>query len=474
MSGVINLLPLSRALPTLTMTRNFSVSSSKLASSNYPPGPQAKHFPIRTETMLPPGTYKDKVVLVTGGGTGLGKGMSLKFSQLGAKVAICSRRLPVLEEAAKEISAVSGGVVLPVQLDIRDPKAVTEAVDKVEAELGLPSVVIHNAAGNFISPTERLSANAFQTIIDIVLKGTGFLTLDVGKRMIAQDAGGVFLAITTHYTNEGSGFVVPSACAKSGVETMMKSLGSEWGRYGIRMNCIAPGPIETEGAFGRLDPTGEGAKIMLEQIPVGRIGEIEEIANLATFLCSDFGSWINSETVTLDGGEFRQLAGEFNKLRKITPDQWDMMEEIIRGKNKKSKDMGKSDGSAAEAEEPAPVVKSADPGSADPIEAVFGQISAVLSESLVKEINSVFSFTLSDQKTDWFLDLKNGSGSCGQGKPPVEADATLTMTSDNFNKMFAGKLKPTAAFMSGRLKISGNMGKAMKLEKLMGKMQSKL
>merc|ERR1712083_727252 len=191
--------------------------------------------------------------------------------------------------------------------------------------------VVNNAAGNFISPTERLSANAFQTILDIVLKGTAFLTLDVGKRMIKAQSGGVFLAITTHYTNEGSGFVVPSACPKSGVETMMKSLGAEWGRYGIRMNCIAPGPIETEGA-----------KIMLEQIPVGRIGEIEEIANLATFLCSDFGSWINSETVTLYGGEFRNLAGEFNKLRKITPEQWDMMEMIIRGKNKKSKSEGKS------------------------------------------------------------------------------------------------------------------------------------
>ena len=260
MSGITNLMPLSRALPTLNMARSFSVSSTILAGPNYPPGPQAKHFPIRTDTMLPAGCYKDKVVLVTGGGTGLGKGMSLKFSQLGAKVAICSRRLPVLEEAAKEISALSGGVVLPVQLDIRDPQAVKEAVDKVEQELGLPSVVIHNAAGNFISPTERLSANAFQTIIDIVLKGTGFLTLDVGKRMIAQDAGGVFLAITTHYTNEGSGFVVPSACAKSGVETMMKSLGAEWGRYGIRMNCIAPGPIETEGAFGRLDPRGRGPR----------------------------------------------------------------------------------------------------------------------------------------------------------------------------------------------------------------------
>lgn len=287
--------------------------------------------------MLPQGSYKDKVVLVTGGGTGLGKGMSTKFSELGAKVAICSRRLPVLEAAAKEISSKTGGEVLPVQLDIRDPSAVGAAVDRVEAELGLPTVVIHNAAGNFISPTERLSPNAFQTIIDIVLKGTAFLTLDVGKRMIAKQTGGVFLAITTHYTNEGSGFVVPSACAKSGVETMMKSLGSEWGRYGVRMNCIAPGPIETEGAFGRLDPTGEGAKMMMSQIPVGRIGEIEEIANLATFLCSDYASWINSETVTLDGGEFRQLAGEFNKLQKITPEQWDFMEQIIRSTNKKSK-----------------------------------------------------------------------------------------------------------------------------------------
>jgi len=150
--------------------------------------------------MLPPGTFENKVVLVTGGGTGLGKGMSMKFAELGAKVAICSRRLPVLEAAAKEITSAVGGEVLPVQLDIRDPEAVTRAVDTIEAQLGLPTVVVHNAAGNFISPTERLSPNAFQTIIDIVLKGTGFLTLDVGKRMIAKDTGGVFLAITTHYT----------------------------------------------------------------------------------------------------------------------------------------------------------------------------------------------------------------------------------------------------------------------------------
>merc|ERR1712186_133779 len=259
----------------------------------------------------------------TGGGTGLGKGMALKFSELGANVAIAARRLPVLEETASEIQKVTGNKVLPLQCDVRDPEAIKNAVDKCVQELGLPNVVIRNAAGNFISPTERLSPNAFKTIIDIVMNGTAYLTLDTGKRMIAAKQGGVFLAITTHYTNEGSGFVCPSACAKSGVETMMKSLGVEWGRKGIRMNCIAPGPIETEGAFSRLNPTG-------------RMGEVEEIANLATYLCSDYASWINAETVTLDGGEFRSMAGEFNKLREIPQEMWDMMEKMIRSTNKKT------------------------------------------------------------------------------------------------------------------------------------------
>ena len=159
----------------------------------------------------------------------------------------------------------------------------------------IPDVVVHNAAGNFVSPTERLSPNAFKTIVDIVLLGTANLTLDVGKRMIEQERGGSFLAITTHYTNEGSGFVCPSACAKSGVETMMKSLSAEWGRYGIRMNCIAPGPIETEGAFSRLDPTGEMMGAAVDAIPCGRIGEVAELANLATYLCSDYASWVSGE-----------------------------------------------------------------------------------------------------------------------------------------------------------------------------------
>merc|ERR1711997_533181 len=240
------------------------------------------------QTMLPKDSFKNKVVFISGGGTGLGKGMATKFSQLGARVAIASRRLPVLEAAAAEISEAAGGnEVFPVQCDVRDADAVKAAIDATVEKFGLP--------------------------------------------------GGVFLAITTHYVYEGSGYVVPSACAKSGVETMMKSLGVEWGRKGIRMNCIAPGPIYTEGAFSRLDPSGHFTNEAIKNLPVGRLGEIEEISNLATFMCSDYASWLNAESITFDGGEFRSLAGEFNQLKNVPEEMWDAMEQMIRGSNKKSK-----------------------------------------------------------------------------------------------------------------------------------------
>ena len=262
-----------------------ALSTSSVMSQDDKNMPQAKFFPALKETMLPRDTFNGKVVFISGGGTGLGKGMATKFSDLGAKVVIASRRLNVLEAAAKDIMEKTGNEVVPIQCDIRDSIAVSAAVDQCVDKVGLPNVVVNNAAGNFISPTERLSANAFKTIIDIVLNGTVNLTLDVGKRMIKEETGGVFLAITTHYTFEGSAYVVPSACAKSGVEAMMKSLGVEWGRKGIRMNCIAPGPIFTEGAFSRLDPSGQFAAEAINNLPTGRLGEIEEIANLATYLC---------------------------------------------------------------------------------------------------------------------------------------------------------------------------------------------
>jgi len=314
-------------------------SSARLGASDaeIPTLPQSRHFPAVKTPMLPPDTFKGKVALISGGGTGLGKGMATLLSQLGAQVCIMSRRQHVLDAAARELTALTGGAVLPISADVRDAAAIAAAVDACVEQLGMPDIVINNAAGNFISPTERLSANAWKTVVDIVLNGTAFLTLDVGKRWIKAGRGGVFLNITTTYTRLGSGFVAPSASAKSGVETLTKSLASEWGRYGIRLNCIAPGPIYSEGAFSRLDPSGEFAKKGIRDIPAGRFGEVEEIANLAGYLVSDYASWVSGESVALDGGGFPFRGGEFNQLSRVTPEQWDMMEQMIRASNKQSK-----------------------------------------------------------------------------------------------------------------------------------------
>lgn len=308
------------------------------AASKADTGPQAHYFPPIKNAMLPKDTFKGKTAFITGGGTGLGRGMAAMLSSLGANVVIAARRLPVLENTAAEISSQTGNSVFAVQMDIRDPAAVSTAFDACEAKFGLPNIIINNAAGNFISPSERLSPNAWRTITDIVLNGTAFVTLEAGKRLIKAEKGGVFLSITTTYTRSGSGFVSPSASAKAGVETLTRSLAAEWGRYGMRFNCIAPGPIETEGAFSRLDPTGAFVNAAHKGIPAGRLGEVEELANLATYLVSDYSNWITGETVGLDGGEFWLKSGMFNMLSKITPEQWDMMANIIRSSNKDSKE----------------------------------------------------------------------------------------------------------------------------------------
>lgn len=291
--------------------------------------------------MLPKNTFSGKVALVTGGGTGLGKAMATMLGTLGASVAILGRRLHVVEKTAQQLSSETGAKILGISGDVRDPKAVKSAVDKIESELGgIPSIVVNNAAGNFISPTERLSSNAFKTIIDIVLSGSTNVTLDIGKRLISAKKGGSFLAITTTYCYRGSGFVVPSATAKAGVENMMRSLASEWGRYGIRLNCLAPGPIDTgpeSGAWSRLDPTGEFKKMALQKLPIGRCGYPEEIANLACFMLSDYSSFMTGETVLLDGGEICFGAGEFNSLVSVPNQQWEKMEKLIREANAKQK-----------------------------------------------------------------------------------------------------------------------------------------
>ncbi|CAG7731599.1 unnamed protein product, partial [Allacma fusca] len=257
--------------------------------------PQAKYFPVIKSPMLPPGTFKGRTAFITGGGTGLGKGMALMLSQLGAAVAIVGRRQAVIEETAKELQGKTGNRVVGLSVDVRSPEAVKQAVDQVEQEIGLPSLIVNNAAGNFISPAERLTPNGWNSIINIVLNGTANVTLELGKRLIAKQQGASVLAITTTYTLRGSGFVAPSAAAKSGVQSLVRSLASEWGRYGIRLNCLAPGPIETEGAFSRLDPTGSFKEHMYDSLPTGRLGMEEELANLATYMLSDYSSWMTGE-----------------------------------------------------------------------------------------------------------------------------------------------------------------------------------
>ncbi|XP_006805664.1 2,4-dienoyl-CoA reductase, mitochondrial isoform X1 [Neolamprologus brichardi] len=293
-------------------------------------GSQANLFPPLEDAMLPSGSFNNRVALITGGGTGLGRAMTATLSQLGAQCIIASRKLDVLQRTAEEISSQTGNKVHAVQCDVRDPQAVAQCVDQIEALTGLPDVIINNAAGNFVCPSERLSPNAWKTVTDIVLNGTAFVTLELGKRLIQNRKGASFLAITTIYAESGSGFVVPSASAKAGVEALYKSLAAEWGRYGHRFNIIQPGPIRTKGAFSRLDPTGAFEKSMIDRIPTGRLGTPAEIANLAAYVSSNYASWMSGAVIRFDGGEYVSLAGEFNELRSVTPDQWKILEAMIR------------------------------------------------------------------------------------------------------------------------------------------------
>lgn len=314
-------------------------AAAAAAPAKAKPAPAGAFKPVLKTPMLPPGTFAGRVAFVTGGGTGLGRAMATTLSKLGATVVISSRKADVLAKAAAEISALTGNRVLPIPCDVRDPAAVAAALDRVEAETGKrATLVVNNAAGNFISPTERLSANAFKTVLEIVLHGTAFVTLEAGKRLIAAQEPGVFLSITTTYAPDGSGYVVPSAAAKSGVHALLKSLAAEWGHYGLRFVGIAPGPIETEGAFSRLDPTGQFKDMMINRLPAKRLGEPEELANLASYLLSDYASWCTGQVMTLDGGEKTWMSGEFNSLEHmVTPAMWDALEAMIRRTNEKGK-----------------------------------------------------------------------------------------------------------------------------------------
>lgn len=284
--------------------------------------------------MLRDDALKGKTIVVTGGGSGLGKSMSTYFLELGANVVITSRDLEKLKNTAEELEKSTGGKVLPVQCDVRHYEEVEAMVESSVKKFGSVDVLLNNAAGNFISPTERLSANAFDTIIDIVLKGSKNCTLAFGKHWIdKKEKNKTVLNIVTTYAWTGSAYVVPSATAKAGVLAMTRSLAVEWAKYGIRFNAIAPGPFPTKGAWDRLLPGDLKEKFDLaKKVPLKRVGEHQELANLAAYLVSDFSAYVNGEVVTIDGGEWLKGAGQFNLLEAIPEEMWDQLEAMIKAK----------------------------------------------------------------------------------------------------------------------------------------------
>ncbi|MDQ1141221.1 SDR family oxidoreductase [Pedobacter agri] len=281
--------------------------------------------------MLREDALKGKTIVITGGGTGLGKAMGIYFLKLGANLVITSRKQEVLQKTADEMEEKTGGKVLAVACDVREVVQVENVLTQTLERFGSVDVLLNNAAGNFISPTERLSANAFSSIIDIVLKGTVNCTLTFGKHWIKEKQVATVLNIVTTYAFTGSAYVVPSACAKGGVLALTRSLAVEWGKYGIRTNAIAPGPFPTKGAWERLLPGDLAKKFDFKnRVPLKRVGEHQELANLAAFLVSDFSGYINGEVITIDGGEWLQGAGQMNGLEAIPNEMWDMLEQMTR------------------------------------------------------------------------------------------------------------------------------------------------
>ena len=277
-------------------------------------------------------------ILVTGGGTGLGREMSEAFLKLGATVHICGRRQNKLDETAQELMDAHSGRVIGHACDIRDPDAIKAMVDAIWAEGGALTGVVNNAAGNFISRTEDLSTNGFNAISDIVFRGTFYVTHEIGKRLIDEGKSASFLSILTTWVWNGGPFVVPSAMSKSAINSMTQSLAVEWGRYGLRFNAIAPGLFPTDGMSARLSPGGRGDNSNDRMNPMGRHGEMHELANLAVFLMGPGAEWVNGQTIAIDGAGYQATGGNFYQmLSPLGDEEWDNMRAMIKGTNAKDK-----------------------------------------------------------------------------------------------------------------------------------------
>jgi NAD(P)-dependent dehydrogenase (short-subunit alcohol dehydrogenase family) len=283
--------------------------------------------------MLREGALQDKVVLITGGGTGLGKSMAYYFATLGARLMLTSRRQSVLDTAADEIRENTGAEVIVSAGDVRQMEDVQRTLAHAVEHFGRVDCLVNNAAGNFVSPTERLSHRAFEAVIGIVLNGTVNYSLEAGKYWIREGLKGVMLNIVTTYAWTGSGYTVPSACGKAGVLALTRSLAVEWGRkYGIRANAIAPGPFPTKGAWERLFPEPLRKKLSpIARVPLDRAGHHQELANLAAYLLSEYSAYVNGEVITIDGGEWLDQSGQFSMFREVPEEMWDAWEKLRKG-----------------------------------------------------------------------------------------------------------------------------------------------
>ena len=278
---------------------------------------------------------KNKRILVTGGGTGLGKEMATHYAEHGADIFICGRRENVLKDTAAEIEDKYDVKVSYESLDIRASQDVDSYIQRIFDDGPLDGLV-NNAAGNFISPTKDLSHKGFDAIANIVFHGTFYMTQSVGKRWIESNHKGSIISILATWVWTGSPYVVPSAMSKSGLNAMTQSLAAEWGKYGIRVNAIAPGPFPTKGAWERLNPNGEDGSVMGEN-PMGRVGEMLELQNLATFLMADGCEYLTGQTIAIDGAQYLTGGGTFSKLSKLSEDDWEQMRNMIRSSNNKDK-----------------------------------------------------------------------------------------------------------------------------------------